>query len=199
MDGGLEKKKRVLTKEEIADAQDGLLRWHIEEQEKQLTTDYLTGLKNRAVFWKELEQSLKAVRENELAELCLIAIDIDHFKDVNDSFGHPAGDEVLRRIGALFKESIPPPNVAARVGGEELMILMPNAEVETARRAAEKLRTKISSIEFSEYPNLKVTASFGIASSKNTTDPQGLYDLADRVMYTAKDGGRDRIETYFDI
>lgn len=160
---------------------------------QQLNTDTLTGLKTRRVFWLELEESLKAVRARRLEEVSLIAIDIDHFKQINDTYGHSVGDEVLQKIGALLQETVRgTQNIAARMGGEEISILMPGVSKEDALAEAEKLRVKISSIAF-KNSEIKVTASFGVESSKETTNPQGLYNLADEKMYSAKGSGRDRV------
>jgi len=198
-------KTRELSTEEVQDAQIGLLEWELEERDKQQGIDHLTGASTRKVFEQELEQALRMVRGEvkekregvePLKEVALISIDIDHFKQVNDTLGHPAGDEVLRRVAALLMESVRETDTVARVGGEELMVLLPGADVSVAARHAEELRAKIAELTFSDYPELKVTASFGVISSDDSTDEKTLYEHADKALYAAKRGGRNRVEIY---
>ena len=172
-------KTRKLGTEEVQDAQIGLLEWEIEERDRQQGIDHLTGASTRKVFEEELDQSLRLIRGEikekregiePLKEVSLISIDIDHFKRVNDTLGHPAGDEVLRKVSALLMGSVRESDTVARVGGEELMVLMRGANVSAAARLAEKLRAKIAELVFDEYPELKVTASFGAVSSSDSTE-----------------------------
>jgi diguanylate cyclase (GGDEF)-like protein len=197
--------ERERSTEEIQDAQIGLLEWELEERDAQHSTEHLTGLKNRAVFEHELGESLKMIRGEiqekrkgiePTKEISLISIDLDHFKEVNDTFGHPAGDEVLRKVSTLLTESVRESDVVARVGGEELMVLMRGANAQIAARYAEELRAKIERLAFDAYPELKVTASFGIISSNVSTDADTLIKNVDRSLYKAKRGGRNRVEVY---
>ena len=198
-------KAKELTTEEVQDAQIGLLEWELEERDRQQGIDHLTGASTRKFFEQELDQSLKLIRGEiqekregvePLKEVSLISIDIDHFKRVNDTLGHPAGDEVLRRVSALLMESVRESDIVARVGGEELMVLMRGANAAAAAHLAEKLRVKIAELVFDEHPELKVTASFGVVSSDDSTDANTLYEHADKALYAAKRGGRDRVEVY---
>ena len=182
-----------------------LLKERIEYLEKQAGIDQLTGASNRMVFERELEQALKIIRGEveehrasgkSLSVGSIISIDIDHFKEVNDTLGHPAGDEVLRGIVSLLMKSVRETDTVARVGGEELMVLIPGADEGVALREAEKLRVKIEELSFHSYPELKVTASFGVISSKNSTNAKILYELVDKALYAAKRGGRNRVEIY---
>lgn len=197
------KQKRELGTEEVQDAQIGLLEWELEERNEQHGIDPLTGLRRREVLEHELDQSLKIIRGEikekrgeSLKELSLIFIDLDHFKEVNDTLGHPAGDEVLRKVSALLTNSVREEDVVARVGGEELVVLMRNATVPVATRHAEEIRTKVGKLSFDAYPELKVTASFGVVSSKSSTDAKSLYAQADKALYAAKEKGRNRVEVY---
>jgi len=184
------------------DAQRGLYEWEMEER---LGIDRLTGAKNRTAFGPALEQSLKMIREHHrkgeetFKETSLISIDIDHFKQVNDTYGHLMGDEVLRRVVGVLKELVRETDMVARVGGEELMVLLPGADIEFAASAAEKFRTEIEKISFDIDPKLSklvVTASFGVVSSESSTDAKTLYGYADEALYKAKRGGRNRVEIY---
>lgn len=183
----------------------------LHEIDKELSLDGLTGLSTRQVFDRELTRQLAIIRGDEteqrkgiepVQQLSLIAIDLDHFKDVNDAFGHAAGDEVLRSVSALLTKAVREgTDIVVRMGGEELMVLMPDADVEAAERKAEQLRAKIEKMTFEKYPELneKVTASFGVVSSASSTDPETLYKLADGALYRSKNSGRNRIEVDRDI
>ena len=171
------------------------------ELEERHSFDYLTKLKTREAFESELTTLLNIVRgesperrERPLKELSLIAVDIDDFKAINDGLGHPAGDEVLKTISAVLSQSVRRGDTVSRVGGEELMILMPDADLGTAVRQAEELRDRIKKTRFPGYDELVVTSSFGVVSSKSSTDPKTLVELADRALYQAKRNGRDRVE-----
>jgi|SRR3989344_3560330 len=178
---------------------------YIARQNEEHTYDDLTRLKNRKFFERELDQALKMVRGeiNEkrkgvepLKEISIISIDIDNFKMVNDTLGHPAGDEVLRSIAKLLTASVRETDTVARLGGEELMILMREAGEGDATHEAEKLRKKIEQMTFRDYSELKITASFGVISSKSSTDSKILCEMVDKALYAAKCAGRNRVETY---
>jgi diguanylate cyclase (GGDEF)-like protein len=196
-------KKRELSTEEVQDAQIGLLEWELEERDKQHGIDHLTGADTRKVFEAKLEQALESVRLGEKEhrkgvpqEVSLISIDIDHFKAVNDTLGHPAGDEVLRRVTGAIMSSVRETDAVGRIGGEELMVFLPGASVEAATKHAEELRAKIEQLTFDKYPDLKVTASFGVISSDVSSDAKTLVEYVDRALYVAKRGGRNRVELY---
>jgi len=170
-----------------------------ENLERQVGADHLTGLKNLRFFEQALEQSLKIIRgemeehrEKPFREISLISIDIDHFKRVNDTFGHAAGDEVLQGVAGLLTKSVRDSDIVARVGGEELMVLMRGADMPVAMRQAEKLRKEIEDLRF-DNPELKVTASFGVVSSSGSVDAKTLRGNADKALYAAKEGGRNQV------
>lgn len=172
-----------------------------EDLERQVSADHLTGLRNLRSFEQALEQSLKIIRgeieekrEKPFKELALISIDIDHFKQVNDTLGHPAGDEVLQRVAELLMESVRGSDIVARVGGEELMVLMQGADMPAAMRHAEELRRKIEKLRFvDKLSELRVTASFGVVSSRSSTDAKTLRESVDKALYAAKEGGRNQV------
>lgn len=177
----------------------------IEYLKKELGIDPLTGTSNRRIFDEELDHSLKLIRGEvkehragveQLSEVSLIMLDIDFFKEINDTFGHPVGDEVLRKVSALLMNSVRDTDIVARVGGEEFVIFLLGAGISFAASHAEELRTKIEQMIFDDNQELKVTTSFGVVSSKSSDDAETLYKYADSTMYKAKQGGRNRVEVY---
>ncbi len=152
-------------------------------------TDQLTGLGNR----RALELVIPADR------YCVIAMDVDHFKRVNDEFGHPAGDRVLRRISAAVRNTARSGDGAFRTGGEEFLVYLPRATKQAAIRAAERIRAAVSSLDLTgEAPDGHVTLSVGIAELERS-DANGLDDVmshADEALYRAKSAGRDQISVY---
>ncbi len=187
---------------EQLESENTLLKERIKHLESQLGIDQLTGTNNRGVFESELERSLKIIRgETEehratterLKEVSLIFVDLDHFKQINDTYGHPAGDEVLRKVSAFLMDSVRETDIVARVGGEEFVVLMHGADESVAARDAENFRMKISQMEFEKHPRLQVTASFGVSSSKSSQSAKDLYEKADKALYEAKRAGRNRV------
>jgi diguanylate cyclase (GGDEF)-like protein/PAS domain S-box-containing protein len=159
------------------------------------TTDGLTGLKNHKAFQTAVEDSLKAMRRSS-QPLSVIILDVDNFKRYNDSFGHPAGDEVLRTVAAMILESIREIDVAARYGGEEFVVVLPNADSDTASMVAERIR---SSIENHPWALSPVTASFGVATARaGSLSKQELIDASDQALYRSKRTGKNRISIAFD-
>lgn len=187
----------------IQDAHIGLLEWEMEERKKQHDTEHLTRLKTREAFDNELKLICGELKEKRRGieppkKVSLILIDLDHFKKVNDTLGHSAGDEVLKKVSALLIESVRPTDTVARFGGEELIILMRDAPVQVAERHAEEIRAKIEQLTFDAYPELKVTASFGVCSVdvSPAINSKTLMKQADDALYSAKNGGRNRVEVY---
>ncbi|MFG1359264.1 GGDEF domain-containing protein [Xanthobacter pseudotagetidis] len=161
-------------------------------------TDVLTGLANRRRFDQALtEQWPKSVAEGR--PIAVMFIDLDHFKAVNDSFGHAAGDECLRRVAAAVKEAVTPSaDVAARYGGEEFAVLLPNATGEEAMAIARSMRRSLRMVDWARInPRLaRLTVSIGICAVRNPA-MIAAYDAlkrADDMLYRAKNGGRDRID-----
>ena len=155
-------------------------------------TDGLTGLKNHRAFQEALH-SVAQMAERLQQPLALIMLDIDHFKQFNDRFGHPAGDELLRQVAQVLRESARAYDVAARYGGEEFALLLPNTALEQAVQVAERLRLQIRAIE---DPHAPVSASFGIATYRYGTPPATLVYEADAALYRAKRAGRNRVCVY---
>jgi len=118
--------------------------------------------------------------------------DLDNFKRVNDTYGHDAGDDVLQAVTSLVKENIRAVDVAARWGGEEFMVLMPQSDIQAARNAAEKLRLAIAGHRFDKIDRL--TASFGVAAFEPRDDLNSLLKRVDDALYRAKELGRNCVE-----
>jgi diguanylate cyclase (GGDEF)-like protein len=161
-----------------------------EQLERQATTDPLTGILNRLKFNNTLNAEIQRSKRYAFP-LSLIMFDIDHFKNVNDSWGHHMGDEVLREIVGLVKENIRVHDVFARWGGEEFMILATNTGQANARLLAEHLRLMIGRHHIQGVG--RVTCSFGVAQLMRDTQDQ-LTQRVDRALYQAKAHGRDRVE-----
>jgi len=160
-------------------------------------TDPLTRLCNRRSLTEMLESELNRCQRN-LAPCSLIMCDIDHFKKVNDEYGHQAGDNVLVIIAELLQEHLRPYDLAARYGGEEFCLVLPETNLNHAEEVAERIRTRVESYGFSgNLSALKLTLSLGVASvsgGRIKTEDE-LIRLADEALYLAKNNGRNRVET----
>ncbi|MCL7960799.1 MAG: diguanylate cyclase, partial [marine benthic group bacterium] len=167
----------------------------LEETRRLAITDALTGLFNRRHFNQQLEENVRrATRYDE--PLALVFLDVDHFKSVNDKFGHQAGDRCLQALARTLRESVRDSDQIARIGGEEFAILLIRADRELALSIAERLRTRIDDLILEEDPPLPVdlTASLGVAFFREDgNDPKSLMRSADRALYTAKRLGRNRV------
>jgi two-component system, cell cycle response regulator len=162
--------------------------------EELATTDGLTGCLNKRAFLEELKRRLK-VAERFGKRLSLIVTDIDHFKRVNDNYGHAVGDQVIRGLGEILRQLKRETDVVGRFGGEEFCILCEETDARGATLLAERVREQLKTREFeSESGKLTVTCSLGVAEFPVDagTDAQ-LFELADRALYQAKQGGRDRV------
>ena len=155
-------------------------------------TDALTGLPNRRSVNDTLKRMVAQAHRFE-RPLAAIAIDLDHFKQVNDRHGHEKGDEVLAMVAAVLANTVRASDFAGRLGGEEFLVLAPDTHPGGAAVLAEKLRNAISRLEIPGAG--RVTASFGVASlPDDAADPDTLLRKADRALYAAKEHGRDRVE-----
>jgi diguanylate cyclase (GGDEF)-like protein len=161
-------------------------------------TDGLTGLFNHRYLMKILEgEFLRAVRYKR--NLTLLLLDIDHFKKINDSYGHPCGDMVLRETAALFKTELRSSDVLARYGGDEIAVVLLEAENMMAVEAAERLRKKLEQNTFHwDNKSFVVTCSAGVASmaDQGIRDWNQLLDAADKALYSAKESGRNTVRPF---
>ena len=167
----------------------------VEQFERQAVTDELTGLYNRRAFLRMGEKEVGRARRYQ-RPLALILFDIDHFKNVNDSHGHLIGDYVLRVMTELVTKTTRATDVVCRYGGEEFIVLMPEAGREEALAMAERLKQEISRMTVvTAGGTLSLTISLGVAELKRDEDEdlEGLIGRADRAMYQAKAAGRDTV------
>jgi diguanylate cyclase (GGDEF)-like protein/putative nucleotidyltransferase with HDIG domain len=163
--------------------------------QERAATDPLTGLANRRHFQERMfEEWDRARRQGH--DLALVLIDLDHFKRVNDTYGHPAGDRVLAELAGRLRSAIRAHDVLGRIGGEEFAWLLPGATEQDAVSAAERARALVRDTAFAGVGAL--TASFGVCHSDDATGPSELQQLADDALYTAKHLGRDRVCTEAD-
>lgn len=173
--------------------------------EKDLIHDPLTGLKTRAFFEDEIGVYLEAITHNDKGKrkewfgfknMSLIFFDIDHFKDVNDTYGHDTGDLVLQKVAQTIQESLRTGDTLARWGGEEMVVSLLGASEADAVTKAEEIRGKIEAIKFPDTPDLSVTLSCGVASSDKDITLAELIKRADQAMYKAKESGRNKVVAY---
>jgi diguanylate cyclase (GGDEF)-like protein/PAS domain S-box-containing protein len=166
-----------------------------EELRAQTLRDPLTGLYNRRYFDEALDREVsRVVRAGE--SLALLMIDFDHFKRLNDTYGHPAGDAVLRSVGRLLAHELRATDVAGRIGGEEIAILLPQTDAVSARRVAEHLRMKVRQMQVTHGPVTlaPITISTGIAMAPDDAkEADALLARADEALYRAKREGRNRV------
>jgi len=169
-----------------ADLQQNLYNWAVH--------DPLTGAFNKRYFAQRVEQEMAfALRRD--SPLSLAIIDIDHFKKINDSFGHSVGDQILKKMASIVSEQLRLEDVFSRFGGEEFVILMRDTPLHTAEEIANRIRQTISQMSISCHPNIRITVSIGISSSSeaHNTTSMDLFSQADRRLYIAKESGRNRV------
>ena len=160
------------------------------------TRDPLTSCLNRRAFFERFDAIWKTVERHEQALSCVM-LDIDHFKSVNDRFGHAVGDQAIQMVASVLKSMARAGDLVCRYGGEEFCVLLPLADEAEAVTAAERYRT---TIESSVFAGISVTSSFGVASLvMGATDPHDLLNRADQALYAAKKTGRNRVIRYDQI
>jgi diguanylate cyclase (GGDEF)-like protein len=160
------------------------------------STDSLTDLMNRRAFITCVETALAPSRRRDATTLgALLVLDADHFKVINDRFGHDVGDEALRLIAAAIRGALRDRDIVGRVGGEEFSVFLPGTDGAEAQRIAERIRQAVAAIDFrpagERHP---LTVSVGGAVFARRIAFQDLYRIADRRLYAAKDAGRDRVD-----
>jgi diguanylate cyclase (GGDEF)-like protein len=160
-------------------------------------TDGLTGLYNRAFFDNFLMKSVSSAHRHK-TKLSLLIMDVDHFKKFNDTYGHQAGDDVLKSVAKIWKESVREGDVACRYGGEEFVLILPETNIEGANTVAEKIRQTVENnrvhyLKDGEEIELRVTISIGVAELKDGQDRMRLIERADNALYKAKESGRNRV------
>jgi diguanylate cyclase (GGDEF)-like protein len=171
--------------------------WEAKEQLRELAIrDGLTNLYNHRYFQELLDRELPRV-ERYSHDLSIIMIDIDHFKQINDTYGHPQGDLVLRSIAGVFDETIRKPDTSARYGGEEFVIVLPETDIKGAVTLAERLRQTIEKMQFNlDGKTVKITISLGVTTYvpvRVKKTKAEVIDAADRALYNSKQTGRNKL------
>ena len=157
-------------------------------------TDALTGLKNRRYFFELIAVEIARAQRHSSALSCIM-LDIDHFKEINDTYGHPMGDTVLKKVSRILTEQLRATDHVARFGGEEFVILLPETDIQGARITAEKIRLALKDLKFVADLEKKfhITSSFGCASMNKDDNAETLISKADESLYHAKAQGRDKV------
>ena len=154
------------------------------------TQDPMTRCLNRRLFFKIFEREYKRAQRYGHSLSCVM-VDIDHFKSINDNYGHLTGDEVIKKVAQTLRTAVRESDVVCRYGGEEFCILLPHIDAEDAMKAGERFRAEIASADCS---GISITASFGVSSLEfEAENPQNMVDQADKALYVAKEGGRNRV------
>ena len=163
----------------------------LQEEQSLRLVDALTSIPNRASYDERVRlEFMRWQRDN--APVSVLAWDIDHFKDINDTYGHTAGDKVLKVIAQYLAQQVRGTDFVARYGGEEFVMILIGTDAAQALVAADKIRIGVQNIGFHFHNKpVTVTASCGIAAFRNEDTPEGVFDRADRALYRAKDGGRN--------
>ncbi len=180
----------------------------VHELEKDLIHDNLTSLKTRSFFEEELNTYLSAIANVDLGKrrewfgfknLSVLFFDIDHFKQINDTYGHAMGDTVLRDVAKTISEDLREGDTVARWGGEEVVACLLGADETDAKRKAESIRKKIEKLIFDSNPDLKVTISIGVSSNFPKARAEDLVKNADLALYKAKRTGRNKVVAFSEL
>ncbi len=163
------------------------------ELREQAATDHMTGINNYRAFRENFEAAVQHARRYK-TPLALVLMDVDHFKQFNDAYGHPAGDDRLRRIARLLRQQVRLFDFVARYGGEEFVLILPGTDPAGAAAQAERLRALIEQAAFANEP---MTGSFGVASyNSDTCNSEEMIEHADVAMYACKEAGRNCVRHY---
>lgn len=188
--GRLKKKLEASTKEVMA------LRKKLQSAQKEAETDPLTGLLNRKGFKNAMRRALNESAESH-DSICLLMLDIDHFKGVNDTYGHAFGDAVLRAVASTLQKSVKGQDTVSRFGGEEFAIILPNTPRKGAQQVAENIRQTIERGKIQRSGNNEavgnITISIGVAEFRQQESIEDLINRADTALYAAKNSGRNRV------
>jgi diguanylate cyclase (GGDEF)-like protein len=166
-----------------------------ERLERLAITDELTGLHNRRCLKLILDRECQRGMRHDESHLSCLALDLDHFKKINDTYGHDIGDKVLQKFSSILLDGIRSTDSCFRIGGEEFIILLPETNTDGAWKTAEKIRLCVAEEQFCSVES-SVTVSIGIATihRKHLEKSEALMTYADKALYTAKDNGRNRTE-----
>lgn len=169
------------------------VRSNMEAERARATTDALTGLPNRAAYDERIREALSSWQRYQ-THFSVVVGDLDYFKNINDTYGHLAGDKVLRLIGKVLRAKLRNSDFVARYGGEEFVVIMPSTRVEAAYAAVEKIRAAISKSPFNFHGKpVSVSMSFGVAEVLPDDGEESVFGRADEMLYKAKEAGRNRV------
>ncbi|MGD9570156.1 MAG: GGDEF domain-containing protein [Sedimentibacter sp.] len=173
--------------------QDSLIREQQAELEQMAFFDTLTNLPNRRLFDELVKKEMDIINSNKI-QSCIIIADLDHFKKVNDTYGHPVGDCVLQQFAKLIKDNLRASDIVARLGGEEFIILLPSTNKENAAIVSENLKSVVESTAFKCGENtISITSSFGVSELSCNPTHSNYYQNADNALYMAKQDGRNKV------
>ena len=190
--------KRLIRMSDKMEAELAITKAELEKYSKKLkvqaTTDSLTGLANRRKITELLEKGLNEIANNSKDNINIIMLDIDFFKKVNDTYGHPMGDEVIKVISNHMQDVIGKEGIVGRFGGEEFLTILYNEDITYVYKLADEIREEIKekNIGF-EGKKISVTVSMGIACSSESLNMQDILDTADKRLYEAKESGRNKV------
>jgi len=196
-----------ISKEELIEKVKAL-ELEVHSLEKDLIHDSLTALKTRAFFEEEAKVYLDSIlnsKEGKRKEwfgfknLSFIFLDIDHFKKINDTYGHAVGDTVLKEVAQTIQKGLRQGDTASRWGGEEMVVLLLGANESDAVRKAEDIRRSVEALVFESNPELKVTISSGVASAEAGISLDELVKRADKALYKAKESGRNKVVAFLQL
>lgn len=180
----------------------------VHDLEDKLNHDKLTSLKNRGYFEEKSKAFLgnteKIKQDNRrewfgFNDISFLFFDIDHFKKINDTYGHDIGDEVLKKVAELLKKSLRVGDVVARWGGEEFVAILLGARESEAKKKAEEIRLKVEEMTFENPADLKITISIGVAEFEIGKTFEDMVKHSDEALYRAKETGRNKVVTYSEI
>jgi diguanylate cyclase (GGDEF)-like protein len=174
----------------------GRIRRSLYVAERLAASDPLTGVYNRRHLLKRLSEEMERAKRLQ-RPLSVLLADIDHFKKFNDTFGHQRGDFVLEQVARILRSSTRKTDIVARYGGEEFVVVLPDADEESARMVGERLRGKVAAQGTGFMRHIStVTISVGVATwNQKIKNPAELIDMADKAMYLAKDSGRNQVSS----
>jgi diguanylate cyclase (GGDEF)-like protein len=163
------------------------------EQRTQNHTDPLTKIPNRIAYNERMEQEFQRFRRHN-TPLCVAVVDIDHFKQINDKYGHAAGDKTLQVIAKQLRANLRKTDFLARWGGEEFVLLFPDSALNDLLDPLNEIRTKLESLPFKcKQQPVTITASFGLTQFQPEDTIEDVFERADKHLYTAKNNGRNQI------
>ena len=174
------------------------LRKSQEQLQKMALTDPLTGLGNRATFDLSIKQAVARAQRSGIP-CSLLLVDLDHFKTINDTLGHPAGDRILQQVAAAIEASSRNADICCRYGGEEFAVILPDTKARSAEILAQRIHrqiARISTMEPAGHPSITVSIGISSATRRDNGQAQQLIEAADQALYLAKENGRNRTEIW---